>query len=365
MKVILAENAGFCMGVRRAVETTLDMVRSEEKIATFGPLIHNPQVLGLLEERGVDILQDIPDHRDGTIIIRAHGIPPESKGKLKESGATVHDATCPRVLKVQAIISRHQKEGYATVIIGDKNHAEVDGLLGFTGGAGQVVTTEDEARKIELTPPYIIVSQTTQDDKSFNILSQIILERFPDGKVFNTICDSTHKRQAAVLDLCDKVQAMVVVGGRSSANTRRLGELVEKKGCPVHMVETEEELDPRSFAQYDCVGVTAGASTPSWIINRVIQVLESIPGPSENRFAAFLSRVVSFLMASNIYVSIGGGLLAYATSLMTGVGFSGHFFVLVSTYLFAMHNLNRFTGSDTGRVFDPIIRKAVKTGKGG
>ena len=144
MKVILAENAGFCMGVRRAVETTLDMVRKEEKIATYGPLIHNPQVLGLLEERGVDILQKIPDHCDGTIIIRAHGVPPESKGKLQQTGAKVHDATCPRVLKVQAIISRHRKEGYAAVIIGDKNHAEVDGLLGFTGGLGQVVSSEEE-----------------------------------------------------------------------------------------------------------------------------------------------------------------------------------------------------------------------------
>ena len=145
MKVILAENAGFCMGVRRAVETTLDMVRKEEKIATFGPLIHNPQVLDLLEERGVEILQDIPDHRDGTIIIRAHGVPPQSKEKLVESGARVQDATCPRVLKVQAIISKHLKDGYETVIIGDRNHAEVDGLLGITGGKGQVVSDEKES----------------------------------------------------------------------------------------------------------------------------------------------------------------------------------------------------------------------------
>ena len=115
MKVILAENAGFCMGVRRAVETTLDMVRKGDKIATFGPLIHNPQVLGLLEERGVETLHEIPDHRDGTIIIRAHGVPPESKDRLRHTGAKVHDATCPRVLKVQAIIRKHQKDGYAAL----------------------------------------------------------------------------------------------------------------------------------------------------------------------------------------------------------------------------------------------------------
>jgi len=357
MKVILAENAGFCMGVRRAVETTLDMVRKGDKIATFGPLIHNPQVLGLLEERGVEILKEIPDHRDGAIIIRAHGVPPVSKEKLQSTGADVHDATCPRVLKVQAIIRKHQKEGYATVIIGDRNHAEVDGLLGFAGETGQVVSNEDEAHAFELSSPYIIVSQTTQDDKSFEMLSGIILQRFPNGKVFNTICDSTHKRQAAVLDLCDRVQAMVVVGGRSSANTRRLAELVEKKGCPVYLVESEDELDPESFKKYECVGVTAGASTPSWMINRVIQSLESVPGPDANWICSVVGRLIGYLMASNVYVSVGGGLLACAVALLLGEPVRLATFIIVAAYLFAMHNLNRFIGSQTGRFSDPVREK--------
>jgi 4-hydroxy-3-methylbut-2-enyl diphosphate reductase len=357
MKVILAGNAGFCMGVRRAVETTLDMVRTNDKIATFGPLIHNPQVLSLLEERGVEILDEIPGHRDGTIIIRAHGVPPEIKNRLLNTGAKIHDATCPRVLKVQAIILKHQKEGCATVIIGDRNHAEVDGLLGFAGETGQVVSNEEEARTIDLSSPYIIVSQTTQDDKSFDLLSGTILSRFPGGKVFNTICDSTHKRQAAVLDLCEKVQAMVVVGGRSSANTRRLGELVEKKGCPVYLVETEEDLDLKSFRQYERVGVTAGASTPSWMINRVIQSLESVPGPDESRIGKLVYRVISFLVASNLYVSVGGGLLACTVSFLLGNSFTGVTFMIVATYLLAMHNLNRFTGLETCRFSDPVREK--------
>ncbi len=357
MKVILAENAGFCMGVRRAVETTLDMVRKGEKIATFGPLIHNPQILGLLDERGVETLHEIPDHRDGTIIIRAHGIPPASKEQLLKSGANVHDATCPRVLKVQTIIRKHQKDGYATVIIGDRNHAEVDGLLGFAGETGQVVSNEEDARTIELAAPYIIVSQTTQDDKSFDLLSGIVLARFPGGKVFNTICDSTHKRQAAVLALCEKVQAMVVVGGRGSANTKRLGALVEGKGCPVYLIETEEELDLKSFSQYECVGVTGGASTPSWIINRVIHSLESIPGPGESRLANLVGRAIGFLMASNLYVAVGGGFLACAVTSLQGESFTWASFMIVTAYLFAMHNLNRFNGSETGRFSDPVREK--------
>lgn len=354
MKVILAKNAGFCMGVRRAVEATLDLVRKEDQIATYGPLIHNPQVLDLLAERGVEVLKEIPDQRQGTVIIRAHGVPPERKEKLVASGAKVYDATCPRVLKVQAIISRHRKEGCATVIIGDRNHAEVEGLLGYAGESGQVVSNEAEAESVKVAEPYIIVSQTTQDDPSFERLSAIILKHFPDGRVFNTICDSTHKRQAAVLDLCDQIQAVVVVGGKASANTKRLAEIVEKKGKPVFLVESEEDLDIAGLARFDCVGVTAGASTPSWMINRVVQALEAIPGQDEGPFNPFLHRLLALLMASNLYVALGGGVLASSVGLLMGRFCAPEHFVMVSCYLFAMHNLNRYSGSGLGRFSDPL-----------
>ncbi len=354
MKVILAKNAGFCMGVRRAVEATLDLVRKEDQIATYGPLIHNPQVLDLLAGRGVEVLKEIPEHCKGTVIIRAHGVPPERKEKLAASGASIYDATCPRVLKVQAIISRHRKEGCATVIIGDRNHAEVEGLLGYAGVAGQVVSNEVEAGSVVVAEPYIIVSQTTQDDLSFERLSGIILARFSDGRVFNTICDSTHKRQAAVLELCDQVQAMVVVGGKASANTKRLAEIVEKKGKPVFLVESEDELDIADLARYDCVGVTAGASTPSWMINRVVQTLEAIPGQDEGPLTPFLHRLLALLMASNLYVALGGGVLASSVGLLMGRACAPEHFVMVSCYLFAMHNLNRYSGSGLGRFSDPL-----------
>jgi len=274
------------MGVRRAVETTLDMVHHEPQgLATFGPLIHNPQVLELLKERGVTILSQIPDHAEGSIIIRAHGVPPEEKKQLEATGAKIKDATCPRVLKVQAIIKKHLKQGFTTVIIGDRNHAEVDGLLGYAAPSGVVISNEEEARALTLDAPYIIVSQTTQDEKSFDAISKLILAQNPDGKVFNTICDSTHKRQDEVRNLCGQVEAMVVVGGRTSANTMRLGEIAESMGCPVSVVETEEELDLDALRQYDCVGVTAGASTPTWMINRVVRTLESVPAKAREDFS--------------------------------------------------------------------------------
>ena len=266
MKVILAKSAGFCMGVRRAVETTLDVMQKEDTgVSTFGPLIHNPQVLNLLEERGVKVLQKIPEKESGTVIIRAHGVPPVHKEKLQMAGATVKDATCPHVVKVQVIIKKYLKQGFATIIIGDRNHAEVEGLMGFAGSLGRVVSNRADVKSLQLDAPYIIVSQTTQDDTIFAELSSMILERIPGGRVFNTICDATHKRQEEVRSLCGEVEAMVVVGGKSSANTKRLAEIAGGKGCPVFLVETEDELDLGALSKYERVGVTAGASTPTWM----------------------------------------------------------------------------------------------------
>jgi len=266
------------MGVRRAVETTLGMVeKHDSSIATFGPLIHNPQVLKLLEDQGVSILNEIPDQASGTIIIRAHGIPPEKKRKLEASGAKVEDATCPRVLKVQAIIARYKKEGYTTVIIGDRDHAEVEGLMGYAGERSQVVNSEADVDSLRIDSPYIVVSQTTQDEHLFEALKEKILARYPGGKVFNTICDSTHKRQEEVRQLCGMVDAIIVVGGRTSANTKRLGEIAEGLGCPVFMVESEEDLDRNALVRFSRVGVTAGASTPNWVIAKIVEVLKSIP----------------------------------------------------------------------------------------
>ncbi len=355
MKVMLAQHAGFCMGVRRAVETTLDLLHHEQHgLATFGPLIHNPQVLDLLKDRGVTILSEVPKHAEGSIIIRAHGVPPQQKKILEATGAKIKDATCPRVLKVQAIIKKHHKKGYTTIIIGDRNHAEVDGLLGYAAPSGIVISNEQEARALKLDTPYIIVSQTTQDEKSFDAISQLILSHHPEGKVFNTICDSTHKRQDEVRNLCGQVEAMVVVGGRSSANTMRLGEIAASMGCPVFVVETEDELDLNALRQYNIVGVTAGASTPTWMINRVVRTLESVPGKNQGLILPSLARFFWMLLATNLYVSLGGGLLALVACTMQNIPPRSEFFFIACGYLFAMHNLNRFTDRKSDKFSDPL-----------
>ena len=355
MKVILAKNAGFCMGVRRAVETTLDIIHREDRgVATYGPLIHNPQVLDLLAERGVRIIKEIPEQESGTVVIRAHGVPPEQKEKLKATGARVEDATCPHVVKVQVIIKKYRKQGHATVIVGDRNHAEVEGLMGYSGPLGQVVSNEADVAAMELSGPYIIVSQTTQDHKAFDSLSRMILARFPGGAVFNTICDSTHKRQDEVRELCGRVPAVVVVGGKNSANTQRLGEIIEGMGCRAFMVETEEELDSAALGQYDCVGVTAGASTPNWMISRVVRTLEAIPGRGEGVSHIIFYKFCWFFLATNLCVSVAGGFLAYTCGLLQGLASQPAHFLISFGYLFAMHNINRFTDQKTQKFNDPV-----------
>ncbi|OIP44770.1 MAG: 4-hydroxy-3-methylbut-2-enyl diphosphate reductase [Deltaproteobacteria bacterium CG23_combo_of_CG06-09_8_20_14_all_60_8] len=354
MKVILARNAGFCMGVRRAVETTIDLVRREEHgIATFGPLIHNPQVLGLLAERGVTVLSGIPGQACGTVIIRAHGVPPKQKAALVALGVKVQDATCPRVVKVQAIIRKYQRQGYATVIIGDRDHAEVVGLMGYAEPHVQVVSSDADLPGLHLGMPYIIVSQTTQDNATFQRLSAAILARFPGGQVFATICDSTRKRQEEVKKLCQKVEALVVVGGRTSANTQRLGEIAAKMGRAVFLVETEADLDWQGLAAFDKVGVTAGASTPTWMINRVVRAIECFPGKGRAGVRARLFQVMWYLLASNLYVALGGGLLALVSALLLGLAPDPRYFFMAFGYLFAMHNFNRFTNQEAGRFNDP------------
>ena len=343
------------MGVRRAVETTLDLIQKEDTgVSTFGPLIHNPQVLDLLGERGVKVLQEVPAQESGTVIIRAHGVPPVQKEKLKMAGATVKDATCPHVVKVQVIIRKYLKQGYGTVIIGDWNHAEVEGLMGFAGSMGQVVSNREDIKKLQLNSPYIIVSQTTQDETVFAELSSIILERFPGGKVFNTICDATHKRQEEVRSLCEDVEAMVVVGGKNSANTQRLAEIAEGIGCPVFLVEKEDELDLGGLAKYECVGVTAGASTPTWMISRVVRILEALPAKGEGKLKQVVGKLLWFLLATNVYVSLAGGALTYTAEILQNNVPKTSYFLISFFYLLAMHNLNRFTDRKLQKFSDPL-----------
>jgi 4-hydroxy-3-methylbut-2-enyl diphosphate reductase len=369
VKITLAKTAGFCMGVRRAVELALDAPgQYPQPIYTFGPLIHNPQVLDLFKEKGIGVMRDLPDapevHRAapdptaddipcGTVIIRAHGVPPETRGRLEAVGYRVIDATCPRVIRVQTIIRVHHRKGYGTIIVGDADHPEVVGLKGYAGDRGHVVKDLEELTALPVFDKAIVVAQTTQNTRAYQEIEAWLSEHQPHYKFFNTICDSTAKRQEEVRCLADQADAVVVVGGKESGNTQRLAELVRQSGKPAYHVETEAELDPHTMGDYERVAVTAGASTPNWIIKRIFRSLEKVPLTQETGwFKAFFS-IQQGLLLTNFYVALGAGCLCYACSRLLGVNPAYPAVPTAILYVLSMHMLNHLTGRAENRFNDP------------
>ncbi|MFP3870360.1 MAG: 4-hydroxy-3-methylbut-2-enyl diphosphate reductase [Syntrophobacteria bacterium] len=355
MKVKVAKTAGFCMGVRRAMELVLNAARQrqpEELIYTCGPLIHNNQVLEMLEGQGVRCLETLDEAKRGRIAIRAHGIPPQERQELKARGFTIINATCPRVARVQALIKKHVLQGYEVLIVGDDNHAEVIGLKGFASGRARVLSRPEEVDQLPEMNKLLVVAQTTQDEHAFQKIVERLKVRYPEAKIYNTICDSTYHRQEEVRTLSREVDALVVVGGRHSANTKRLAGIAAGTGIPTFHVETEEELDGEQLQDFAVVGVTAGASTPSWLIRRVVHKLESIQPRDGQPLVRRLSRFIRFLLQSNLYVAGGAGCLSYAAAVLQGIKPRFVDFFITFFYVFAMHVLNRYTDKAT-RFKDP------------
>lgn len=214
MKITIAKTAGFCMGVRRAVDMVLDAANtSDTPIYTYGPLIHNPQVLEMLETKGIFRLDTIPEKGTGLVLIRAHGVPPEDETALKKAGFSVINATCPRVVRVQMIIRKFAQKGYATIIIGEENHPEVKGLLGYAQGNGHTVTAMDQFTALPVFENAVVVAQTTQNTALYGEIKAFCAAHRPHYKVFDTICGSTERRQQEVRHLAATHDAVIVVGG--------------------------------------------------------------------------------------------------------------------------------------------------------
>jgi len=357
MKILLATSAGFCMGVRRAVEMVMDAPgKHAGPMYTYGPLIHNQQVLELLAEKGITVMRDIPESGSGTVLIRAHGVPPEAKKKLVRAGFRVLDATCPRVIRVQSIIRKHAKQNYHSIIIGDPDHPEVVGLLGYTAGRGHVVRSLAELQALPAFERAILVSQTTQNTGFFAEVRNWVRRHHPNYKVFDTICDSTERRQAEVQRLASQSDAILIVGDRASGNTRRLVEIAVATGKPSYHVETEadiENLDLKEIAGAQRIGITAGASTPNWIIKRVYRAVEALSYRKAHGFRKFLFTVQRQLMLTNLYVSLGAGALCYACAVLQGLADFWISTLIAVLYVHSMHILNHFIGSDADRYNDP------------
>ena len=342
------------MGVRRAVELALDAPGKYDKpIYTFGPLIHNPQVLALFEEKGVRPLKEITEKGYGTVLVRAHGVPPSSRKQLKSAGFKVIDATCPRVVKVQSIIKSHARKGYSVIIIGDHDHAEVVGLLGYAGDNRYVVENLEAIKALPSFEQAIVVAQTTQNLREYKQIKDWVAQHHPNYKVFNTICDSTERRQAEVRRISGEADAVVIVGGKESGNTQRLAEIVRHVGKPAYHVETEAELDFEALARVQNLGITAGASTPSWIIKRVLKAIEQIPLKRHEGWPSFLLGMQRFLLLSNLYEALGAGCLCYAAIRLQRGSVAISTLMAAMFYVLAMHTLNHLTGRAENRYNDP------------
>ncbi len=355
MQVVMAQKAGFCMGVRRAVQIALRAAgEAPPPVYTYGPLIHNSQALMLLETLNVYPLKEIPSQGQGTIIIRAHGIPPQKKEALKKAGFHVIDGTCPRVLRVQALARRYSRQGFHVIIVGDPEHAEVKGLLGYAGNKGLVISSPQEIDSLPPLQKYVILSQTTQDTVLYTKIVQELLRRFPGGKVYNTICNATHERQKEVRRLCKLCEAIVVVGGKNSANTKRLAQIAQQEGREVFLVETAHDLPLKRLQKFKRVGVTAGASTPNWVINQVIRTLENLPSPYEPGWKRWLRKLLRFCFESNLALGLGIFVLTLSNLVLMGLPSKIYYPLMASCFCFGAHTLNRLMDIKSLRLNDPF-----------
>ncbi|MFP4444684.1 MAG: 4-hydroxy-3-methylbut-2-enyl diphosphate reductase, partial [Desulfosudaceae bacterium] len=354
MKVSIAKTSGFCMGVRRAVDLVLDAANTRSgPIKTLGPLIHNPQVLALLAEKDITVMDSPDQPGEGSVLIRAHGVPPMVIEDLKRSGYAVIDATCPRVIKVQTIIRRYAEQGYAVIIIGDENHPEVTGLLGFASERGIAVNSLEALQRLPAYDQAIIVAQTTQNRTLFEAIRHWAETEHPHYKIFNTICPSTQSRQAETERLANAVDAMIVVGGYNSGNTQRLAQIAASSGKPVYHVETSQDMDFSRVADARRVGITAGASTPNWIINKIYRDLEATHYQSKGPLIQKWFLLQRLLLLTNIYLAVGAGFLCYCAShLRRAEQFLPHI-LIAFLYIFSMHTFNRLTGIEEDRYNDP------------
>ncbi|MBN2823098.1 MAG: 4-hydroxy-3-methylbut-2-enyl diphosphate reductase [Coriobacteriia bacterium] len=276
MKVVIAEHAGVCYGVERALRLAGEAAATSDNVHTLGPLIHNPQAVAELKGRGVDVASGLDEIESGTVVIRSHGVDPSIIRAAADKGLEVVDATCPFVGAAHTCAAELTETGYSVVIVGEADHPEVEGIQAHAGGNAVIVQRADELPERLPSRRVGVVVQTTQSAARLEEVVTALLPRVTELRVCNTICSATAKRQRAADELARTVDVMVVVGGHNSGNTTRLAEICREVNERVHHVETSEELSADWFNDTDVVGVTAGASTPDVQIRGVIAAIEAM-----------------------------------------------------------------------------------------
>ncbi|KPK43069.1 MAG: hypothetical protein AMJ65_06920 [Phycisphaerae bacterium SG8_4] len=274
MRVLVAEKCGFCHGVRNAISVAEEILAAEDKVYSLGPIIHNKDVVDRLAKSGLKTVDDVQDVHSGTVLIRSHGAAPAQIARLKEKGLKIVDATCVLVKRVQRIAAKLENDGYNVVIIGEENHPEVRAVVGCARNVA-VIADESDLQKLPDSAKLGVVCQTTQNPEFVGrMLGAIGRGSFSELKVINTLCKEAIKRQESAAQLCRKVEIMFVLGGLESANTRRLAELCRGVNSQTFHLQNWAELDDSVLRGKKTAGVTAGASTPDWIIDEFARNLE-------------------------------------------------------------------------------------------
>ncbi|AQQ70621.1 4-hydroxy-3-methylbut-2-enyl diphosphate reductase [Limihaloglobus sulfuriphilus] len=276
MNVLVAEKCGFCQGVRRAIQIANKTLEANGTVYSLGPIIHNTDVVKSLEDKGLTTISDIDNLQNGTVLTRSHGATPDQLERIVDNGLDLVDGTCSFVKHVQLVAKSLEKEGYSVVIIGDAGHPEVQALAGSVKQS-TVVRDESELDKLPNRMKLGIISQTTQSKEHFAEMTALIMKRgFKEIKVVNTLCKEASKRQEAAVELAGRVEVMFVLGGRHSANTKKLADLCKIKNKNTFHLQNWSEIDKRIVSGFQTAGVTAGASTPDWVINEFVENLKKL-----------------------------------------------------------------------------------------
>ena len=275
METILAKTAGFCFGVKRAVEEVLRQAEAgKAPVYTFGPIIHNDQVVNELSDKGVRVIHSMEELKTvprGIMIIRSHGVSEQIQSEIEKAGFQVVDATCPFVKKIHRIVAEESREGKLILIAGDASHPEVEGIRGWSSGPVQIIESAEDLENISISEGQkaVLVAQTTFNYKKFEELVEILSQTGYDINVMNTVCNATEERQQEARRIASEVDAMIVIGGRHSSNSQKLYDIC-RRGCTnTYFIETLVDLDSKPFQSFRRVGITAGASTPKKIIEEV------------------------------------------------------------------------------------------------
>ena len=276
MEIIVADNSGFCYGVKRTLRLAHQTRRRRKgPVLTLGELIHNPMAIAGLKKGGIQATNEVDSIHEGTVIIRSHGVAPEVYNALKKKRVEIVDATCPIVKRIQGLVAHLAKKGHEIIIVGNPEHAEIKGLLGYSRRRGRVIEDEVQARRLPLRKKRCVLAQSTQDLFLFGRVVAALLERTKELEVHNTICNSTQVRQRSTCALASRVDILFIIGGKKSSNSRSLYQISKRVQPNTHFIETADEIRPRLLRGVKRIGISGGASTPPEAIAEAVSKIRS------------------------------------------------------------------------------------------